>query len=334
MIDLGMIDPSKLAIGALAAVAAGGAAYALAYPYLSGAARAEQRQKALVATSSKSSTRTVRGVNEIQARRDKVASSLKELEAKQNEIKKLTLEKRLGQAGLDWDKRKFYLISLLAGLVAGILAMLLTLNPIAGGVAAFVGGLGLPNWTVNFMRKRRMKQFIEELPNAMDVIVRGIRSGLPLGDCMRMIATDAAEPVKTEFRIVVEAQAMGMPIGEAALKLYDRVPVPEANFFGIVISIQQKSGGNLSEVLANLSKVIRERKKMRGKISAMSMEAKASAAIIGSLPIIVGALVYVSSPTYIELLWTTIHGRIWMGIGGALMLCGNLVMRKMISFDI
>jgi tight adherence protein B len=110
--------------------------------------------------------------------------------------------------------------------------------------------------------------------------------------------------------------------------------VPEANFFAIVINIQAKSGGNLSEVLNNLSKVIRDRKRMRGKIAAMSMEAKASAAIIGSLPIIVGALVYATSPSYISLLWTTIHGRIWMGIGSFMMILGVLVMRKMISFDI
>jgi tight adherence protein B len=330
-----MIDPSKLAVGLLAAFAAGGVAYALAYPYLSGAARAEQRQKALVGTTAKASARSARASsNDAQMRRDKVASSLKELDAKQQEMAKLTIEKRIAQAGLDWDKRKFWTISLICGMVFGVLGMLATQQPVVGAAAAFMGLLAVPKWIVNFLRKRRMKQFIEELPNAMDVIVRGIRSGLPLGDCLRMIATESVEPVKTEFRIVVEAQAMGMPIGEAALKLYDRVPVPEANFFGIVISIQQKSGGNLSEVLANLSKVIRERKKMRGKISAMSMEAKASAAIIGSLPIIVGALVYVSSPQYIELLWTTIHGRIWMGIGGALMLCGILVMRKMISFDI
>jgi tight adherence protein B len=127
---------------------------------------------------------------------------------------------------------------------------------------------------------------------------------------------------------------MGLPVGEAVSKLFERVPVPEANFFGIVISIQQKSGGNLSEVLSNLSRVIRDRKKMKGKIGAMSMEAKASAAIIGSLPIIVGLLVYASSPDYISLLWTTMHGRMWMGIGAFMMMLGVLVMRKMINFDI
>src|SRR4029079_6520220 len=112
------------------------------------------------------------------------------------------------------------------------------------------------------------------------------------------------------FQAIVETQTIGMPIGDACVKLYSRMPLPEANFFGIVISIQQKAGGNLSEALANLSRVLRDRKKMKAKISAMSMEAKASAMIIGSLPIAVGLLVYLTSPQYISLLWTTDLGRI------------------------
>ncbi len=134
------------------------------------------------------------------------------------------------------------------------------------------------------MKKRREKKFLEGLPDAVDVIVRGIKAGLPLFDSIKVVAADAQEPVKSEFATIVETQAIGMPLGEACARLYDRMPVPEANFFGIVISIQQKAGGNLSEALGNLSKVLRDRKKMRAKIKAMSMEAKASAAIIGSMP--------------------------------------------------
>jgi tight adherence protein B len=150
---------------------------------------------------------------------------------------------------------------------------------------------------------------------------------------MRILSLEAPEPLRSEFRSIMETQAIGMPIGDACGKLYERIPVPEANFFGIVIAIQQKSGGNLSEALANLSRVLRDRKKMKAKIQAMSMEAKASASIIGSLPVIVGGLVYLTSPQYIELLWTHPTGRmllagsaIWMGMG-------IMVMRKMINFD-
>ena len=142
------------------------------------------------------------------------------------------------------------------------------------------------------------------MPDAVDVIVRGIKAGLPLLDSLKLIATEAPEPIRSEFRGIIETQTIGIPLGEACLKLYERIPVPEANFFGIVVSIQQRAGGNLSEALGNLSRVLRERKKMKAKIKAMSQEAKASAAIIGSLPIIVMALVWFTSPGYIELLWT------------------------------
>jgi tight adherence protein B len=197
----------------------------------------------------------------------------------------------------------------------------------------FVSGFGLPRWVLSYLKKRRIKRFTDELPNAMDVIVRGIRSGLPLADCMRIIANEAQEPLRTEFRTIIEAQSLGVTIGDAVAKLYERVPVAEANFFGIVIGIQQKSGGNLSEALSNLSKVLRDRRKMRGKIAAMSMEAKASAGIIACLPFVVAILTYLSSPSYIELLWITNAGKIALVCSAMWMSIGIGIMKKMISFD-
>jgi tight adherence protein B len=171
------------------------------------------------------------------------------------------------------------------------------------------------------------------LPDAIDVIVRGIKAGLPLLDSLKLIANEAREPIRSEFRNVIETQTIGIPLGEACLKLYERIPVAEANFFGIVISIQQRAGGNLSEALGNLSHVLRERKKMKGKIKAMSQEAKASAAIIGSLPIVVMSLVWFTSPSYIELLWTEQLGRVMLACCAVWMFIGIMVMRKMINFD-
>ena len=162
----------------------------------------------------------------------------------------------------------------------------------------------MPRWLLSFLKKRREAKFLNAFPDAVDIIVRGIKAGLPLLDCMKMITAEAPEPLKSEFRSIVETQAIGIPLGEACGKLYEHMPLPEANFFGIVISIQQKAGGNLSEALGNLSRVLRDRKKMKGKIKAMSQEAKASAAIIGALPIAVMTLVYITSPNYIALLWT------------------------------
>jgi tight adherence protein B len=162
---------------------------------------------------------------------------------------------------------------------------------------------------------------------------RGVKAGLPLGDCLRIIAAEAQEPVRGEFKTIVESQTIGIPIGEACAKLYERMPLPEANFFGIVIGIQQRAGGNLSEALSNLSKVLRDRKKMKAKIQAMSMEAKASAVIIAALPFCVMLLVYITSPQYIELLWTHPTGRFMMACSAVWMSMGVFVMKKMINFD-
>jgi tight adherence protein B len=175
--------------------------------------------------------------------------------------------------------------------------------------------------------------FLRALPDAVDVIVRGIKAGLPLFESIKVVAADAPEPLKGEFLSIIETQAIGMPLGEACVRLYERMPLPEANFFGIVISIQQKSGGNLSEALGNLSKVLRDRKKMAEKIQAMSMEAKASAGIIGSLPPIVMLLVYLSTPDYISLLWTHPTGQLMLVGCVVWMTIGILVMKKMINFD-
>ncbi len=165
------------------------------------------------------------------------------------------------------------------------------------------------------------------------MIVRGIKAGLPLLDSLKMIALEGQEPVKSEFKAILETQAIGMPLGEACQRLYQSMPLPEANFFGIVIAIQSKAGGNLSEALGNLSKVLRDRKKMKAKIQAMSMEAKASAAIIGSLPPAVMGIVWLTSPTYIELLWTHPTGQLMLLGSATWMFMGCMVMKKMINFD-
>jgi tight adherence protein B len=219
------------------------------------------------------------------------------------------------------------------GLFAFVMVFMLSGVLVPALAIGFAAAFGMPRWLLSFLKKRREKKFLNNFPDGVDVIVRGIKAGLPLLDSLKIIALDSQEPIKSEFKAIVETQTIGMPIGEACAKLYERMPLAEANFFGIVISIQQKAGGNLSEALGNLSRVLRDRKKMKAKIVAMSMEAKASAMIIGSLPICVGTLVWLTSPDYIELLWTTDLGRMmmcgcamWMGIG-------VFVMKQMINFD-
>jgi tight adherence protein B len=200
--------------------------------------------------------------------------------------------------------------------------------------ALVAGALGLPRWFIAFKRSRRVKAFLEEFPNALDVMVRSVKSGLPLHDGVRLIAAESPEPVRTEFRRIVEGQQLGMPLPEAALRMQDTMPCPEAGFFGIVIQIQSQAGGNLSEALGNLSKVLRDRKKMKAKVQALSMEAKASAAIIGALPFIVAFLVYLSSPGYIMPLFTTSTGHLILIVSAIWMSMGIFVMRKMMNFDV
>jgi tight adherence protein B len=195
------------------------------------------------------------------------------------------------------------------------------------------GGLLLPHLYVGLKRNQRLKRFSDEFPNAVDIIVRGVKSGLPLVDCLRIISLESQEPVRSEFKAILEDQTMGLPMEQAVQRLPERIPLSEANFFAIVIAMQSRTGGSLSEALGNLSKVLRERKKMQGKIKAASTEAKSSAAIIGSLPILVTLLIYLTTPDYITLLFTTEIGNLVLGAGAIWMLIGTLVMRKMINFD-
>jgi Flp pilus assembly protein TadB len=418
------MNMQALALAFLAFTAIGGVAWVFLYPLLSGERKAENRRASVA-----SPEPVARSVDKNQrSRREQVEGSLKDLDARRQKDKKVSLSVRLTQAGLDWTPRKFVTISAALGLVTFAAVFVPSLKPAdssgtapvmvdpasttntvelglgkslvidlrrnitsvrsseptianatvrsgqqiyvtaategrtsvavldnagkpvatydvfvnaEGGIRgllgalglAFAAGLGLPRWTLGYLKTRREKAFLKALSDAVDVIVRGIKAGLPLFESIKVVATDAPEPLRGEFLAIIETQAIGMPLGDACARLYERMPVPEANFFGIVIAIQQKSGGNLSEALGNLSKVLRDRKKMAEKIQAMSMEAKASAGIIGSLPPIVMLLVYLSTPEYISLLWTHPTGQlmlvgclIWMSLG-------IFVMKRMINFD-
>lgn len=244
------------------------------------------------------------------------------------------MKDKLTQAGLSTTVGKFYTYSIIFGVTCAIVAFVAIQDPLIAFGVLFVCTVGIPLWFISFLRKRRFKAFLEELPNSLDVMVRSIKSGLPLNDAIRLISSEAAEPVKSEFLRVVEAQQVGMSVPEACLRMYNRIPISEVNFFAVVINIQAQAGGNLSEALSNLSSVLRARKQMKAKIKAMSMEAKASAVIIGALPFIVGFLVFLSSPSYIMVLFTDQRGHLIMGVSLVWMTIGVLVMRKMIDFEV
>jgi tight adherence protein B len=318
-----------LAVFFLVSVAIGGVAYVFIYPVLSGERKAEQRIRNVA-----SSDLTVRAARRPQkSRREDIETTLKDFEERQKKSKNVPITVRIARAGLSWSRRQFVIISASIGLGMFFLAFLSGTGLLPAAALGFAGAFGVPRWLLSFLKKRREARFLETLADAVDIIVRGVKAGLPLLDCIKMITMESPEPLKTEFRLILETQAIGIPLGEACAKLYERTPLPEANFFGIVVAIQQKAGGNLSEALGNLSKVLRDRKKMRAKIQAMSQEAKASAAIIGALPIAVMILVYLTTPQYISLLFTHPTGHILLAGSAVWMTMGVLVMKKMINFD-
>lgn len=324
---------SPLLVPILAMLAAGGVAYVFLFPLLSGQRKAELRMRefAVADTAIRRSRRG--GPDPSVARRQQVEESLKELDARRRNARRPPLQVRITQAGLSWSRRKYFTISGVIALIVLLLGLLLGWPIYMVPFAAFVAGVGLPRWLLGYLKKRREQKFLREFPNAVDVIVRGVKSGLPLGDCIRIVAAESQEPVRSEFRHVVETTALGIPLADACVRLYERTPLAETSFFSIVVAIQAKSGGNLSETLGNLSRVLRDRRKMQEKIQAMSMEAKASASIIGALPVIVLLLVYLTTPGYIATLWTEPMGRLMLAGSAVWMTLGILVMRRMINFD-
>ncbi len=318
----------------LTTLAVGGLLWTLFQPRLDGGSRASDRFGAVA----KGGVAALPGALKDNSRKQSVEEALREIAEQETgangKRRKVSLQVRLRQAGLSWSRQTFYIFSVASG-VLGFLVAAIAFG--IGQIPAVGFGLGaallIPNAFINRKRKKRLASFVAELPDAIDVIVRGVKSGLPLSDCLKSIAAEAAEPVRTEFKAIVDDHTMGMPLSEAAARLPDRVPVPEATFFAIVIAIQSRSGGSLSEALGNLSRVVRERKKMKNKIQAMSSEAKASAMIIGALPFLVAGALAAIAPEYIALLFSTLVGNIILAVSGLWMLTGILVMRKMIAFD-
>jgi len=267
-------------------------------------------------------------------RRKQIEETLGKIEERQKSKKKKakTIEARMLQADWSMKPQTFMIISGVLALVFGVLPFVLGLPPLACAGLAFVMGFGLPRFILNGAIARRQKKFTSHFADAMDIIVRGVRTGLPLGDCLKIIAHESPDPLGTEFRRVVEGESLGIPIDVCLEQMYERMPISEVNFFATVLNIQKTTGGNLGEALANLSNVLRGRKILREKIKALSAEAKVSSIIIGSLPIIVMTLVTIASPDYMNDLYKTTTGQRNLMIGAVMMVMGTLMMKKMINF--
>ena len=340
-------DLTIYAIAALAFLAIAGIGFAL----IGGDNGSAGKRARAIGAGESGATRKGRGkaLDEAAKRRQKTQELLENLRKRDKERRKSVgahdIRSKLDQAGLDMSVSTFWLASLVVGAILGVLVYLsgmdgLTISgisfksqPALVGAAAFVGTLGVPRLILGFITKRRHKKLINQFADALDIIVRGVKSGLPLNECVRIIALESPEPLSSEFMTLADNLSMGAGIERALNQFYKRIPLPEVNFFVIVLLIQSKSGGNLSEALGNLSGVIRSRKMMREKIKAMSSEAKASAMIIGSLPFAVGMLVYVTTPSYMLELFRTDTGHVILAMGATLMGMGIMVMRNMINFE-
>jgi tight adherence protein B len=269
------------------------------------------------------------------SRRRQIQDSLKQIENdEKNRKKKVTLRVMIAQSGLSISTKTFWVFSLIFGLGLAMASFVMGAPWFIALGLAFVGMFGLPRWFLGNLRKRRQNIFLNDFADAIDVMVRGLKAGLPVSEAMKIIASESRPPVGPEFMEVVEGQRVGISIDQGIERMVDRMPLPEVNFLAIVMTIQSKTGGNLSEALSNLSRVLRDRKKMKQKIRSVSQEAKSSAAIIGSLPfLIMGALMFLN-PSYLNPMFETTVGNI-LAVGSAVwMTTGVLVMRKMINFEI
>lgn len=324
------MDPTMIA-AVLAVVAIGGVGFVFAggenqpatatkrVKAVAGAAKVDRRKQAVEIAALK--------------RRQSTQEALKELASseKQSRRRRFSIKGQIAQAGINLTPSVFWMMAAGLGVVLGLVGFLVQ-GPIGAAMGFFIGLFGLPRWILGMLVGGRQKKFANQLADAIDVIVRGVKSGLPLNQCLRIIAAESPEPLRAEFQALCDSQAMGVPLDQGMQRMYDHMPLPEVNFFSIVLVIQQKTGGNLSESLGNLSAVLRSRKLMKEKVKALSAEAKASAGIIGSLPVIVACMVYFSRPAYIAILFTEPTGHLILLGCAVMMSMGIFIMHKMVNF--
>jgi tight adherence protein B len=332
------MDPTTVILitAVLAALSAAGVGYAMFGGKINESDRIRKRVAA-IGGGAKSGAGVARGREAARGAgggKRNVQAALKDLEAaRKGQKKQLNLRQRFAQAGVEWTEANFIYGSIGLGVAVLLLALILGYGLLIGIPAGFAAGFGAPRWFLSYLAKKRQTDFSELFVNAVDVVVRGVKAGLPIGECMAIIARESPEPLGGEFRTLVEGQKLGVSLTAGLERMMERMPSTELNFFVIVLTIQGQSGGNLSEALGNLSTVLRERKLMKAKIQSMSAEAKASAMIIGSLPILVGAMMFLVAPEHIGLMFSTTLGNMMVAGGLSVMAIGVFIMNKMINFD-
>ncbi|MEO1330558.1 MAG: type II secretion system F family protein [Pseudomonadota bacterium] len=329
------MDPftTMLLAGVAVIACVGGLLFAL----FAGSFEAEARQKkrkAMIDGGGAAASR-IRGANKGQTAQAAALQRIREMQ--QRERKRngfFAVAGRLEQADMKIKPVSFLLIFYVIAAVKFAALLLIGQPPLVAAPAAIVTAFGLPQIVLKKMISRRQAKFVSHFANAIDIMVRGVKSGLPINECLRVIANEQPEPVRGEFQRLVDSFSVGVSFEDGLQKMFNRMPLPEVNFFVTVLIIQRQTGGNLADALSNLSGILRGRKKMKGKITALSSEARASAIIIGCLPFVVGTMVYLMSPDYLMPLFTESQGNLMLGGALIWMSLGVLMMRSMTKFEI
>lgn len=297
-------------------------------------ARANLRQRISVASGNVSAAEVTRGIGGDSSRRRDIQSRLRQLEdAKTKKSFAVKLRETLRQAGLRLTLRNYFLLCTAFSVVAAILYKMTGYHLVGIVPVSITVGFGLPRYVLFYLTKRRVNKFTKEFANAVDIIVRGIKSGLPVSECLKIIATESPEPVAGLFLEIVESQNLGLTLEVSLERAQEQIKTPELQFFTIVLIIQGQTGGNLADTLANLSGILRDRKKMADKVKSLSSEAKSSAGIIGSLPFLMTGLLYLVNPEYLTPLFTADLGKIMIAGGLVWMSAGVFIMKQMINFE-
>jgi len=295
-----------------------------------------KRAASLSAEKVKRASRSTGGANADSLKRNQGRSwAAAESLAKRFLPRQSALRNRLDRTGKDITIGTYALVNVGLGLFVSAAAWLIGgLSPILAALAGFIVGLALPHMVIGFLGARRKKKFLAVLPDAIDLIVRGLKSGLPVTESIAAVGAEMADPVGTEFRRITDSVRFGQQLEIAVWETAKRMDTPEFNFFVISMAIQRETGGNLAEALGNLSEILRGRRQMQLKIKAMSSEAKASAYILGSLPFVMFAIVYVVNPGYAGQLFSDPRGVVMVGVGLTSLLIGVAIMAKMVRFEV
>ena len=263
-----------------------------------------------------------------------MASRVKAIRARAPSRHVLRLDVLLEQAGLSWTRGQLYAGAIGVGCGAGVLSLALGAPAPLACIAGLAAGILAPVKYLRHRRQRRFLRFAEELPNALDIIARGVRAGLPIHDCIRTVAREASPPVSREFALIEDEQKLGAALSDAVDRLAARIPIDETRFLSIAIAVQSAEGGAIAETLLNLSRTLRERRRLSSKIQNMTAEQAGSAKILAALPVVMLSAGYILQPDHVGLLFATVVGQVTLIVCTLWVLLGFLVMSRMTRIDI